>query len=309
MAVDEVVGWVKELVGDLMSGNFGKFGDDFKKGIQAGIDAITKIDWGSIANLFLTALLGIPPKLFTALMGINWGGIANLLWGAIKTALAGFATFIWDLWVVLPVKLWEGIIAALANFATWIWGLWQTLPGQLWNGIITALAGFGAWMLTNAATFFSGLPGGIIGAIGGLGDWMLTAAAGFFSGLTTAVQNAVTSLTNARTPTANENAVSSQTPLQSIGLQHGGLVTKPTLAVIGEAGPELVVPTSGISSFGLAGASATSASAASTQQTPIVFNVAFNNATLTSQQQANQLAQQMAYKTTEYLRRGGHARG
>ena len=88
-----------------MSGNFGKFGDDFKKGIQAGIDALMKIDWGGIATQFLSALLGIPPQLFTALENINWGGVANLLWGAIKTALAGFGTFIWALWVVLPGML------------------------------------------------------------------------------------------------------------------------------------------------------------------------------------------------------------
>ena len=76
-AVNQVVGWVKTLVGDLMSGNFSKLGTDFKNGIMAGIAALMKIDWGSVATQFLSALLLIPPQLLKALQSLDWGGLAH----------------------------------------------------------------------------------------------------------------------------------------------------------------------------------------------------------------------------------------
>ena len=251
-AVDEVVGWVKTLVGDLMSGNFGKFGDDFKKGILAGIAALMKIDWGDIAKQFLTALLGIPPKLLTALVNQPWGSWANTLWKALQTALGTIGAWLWSKIQGLPGQLWTGITTALATFGTWLLLAAAAFFIGLPVAIVTALIGFGDWLLSAAGSFFTGLPGSIQTALVGLGQWMLDAAASFFSGLTTAVQKAISDLQNARTPTANENAVpttGAKTPLQSVGLQHGGLVTKPTLAVIGEAGPELVVPTGGIQEY------------------------------------------------------------
>ena len=181
----------------------------------------------------------------------------------------------------------------------------DTLPGQLWTGITTALADFGTWLLGAAAGFFSGLEPGIVGAISGLGDWMLTAAAGFFSGLTTAVQNAVTSLTNARTPTANENAASPVSPGQSLlnSMQKGGVIPSGAVVPALLHGPEAVVPLS--ESIGGTVTPLSSASAGAQGGGNITFYNTFPNATLTSQKDAETLMLKAGYKAVDVMRRAG----
>jgi TP901 family phage tail tape measure protein len=323
-AVNQVAGWIKTLLGDLMSGNFSKLGDDFKKGILAGFSAITNFNWGGMAMNAWNALVSalgkfgtwlwglispLPMKLWNAYVGIwtqigewLWGLITTLpmkLWNAYVSIWTQIGTWLWGLISPIPMELWNALVSALGTMGSWIWTLWVVLPGQLWNGITTALASFGAWLLTAAAGFFSGLPGGIQGAIGGLGDWMLSAAAGFFSGLTSAVSNAVGSITSAKLP----------------ALAGGGLVTKPTVALIGEAGPELVVPMSGIQGgiSAAAGAGAlTSATTTTTTGGDTHFHpgaIQINNPQFANAADVDRVSRQLAFKTTEYMRRSGHARG
>jgi phage-related minor tail protein len=328
-AVNEVAGWIKTLLGDLMSGNFGKLGDDFKKGILAGFSAITSFNWGGTAAKAWSALVSalgqfgtwlwglispLPMQLWNAYVGI-WVQIGTWLWGLISTlpmklwsAYTGIwiqiGTWLWGLISPIPMELWNALVSALGTFGSWLWGLIVGLPGQLWNGIVTAITGFGAQLLTDAAGFFSGLPGGIQGAIGGLGDWMLSAAAGFFSGLTSAVSNAVGSITSAKLP----------------AMAGGGLVTKPTVALIGEAGPELVVPLSGIRGgiSAAAGAGALTSASATTNTAGGDIHVhpgaiQINNPQMNNPQDVENLAdlisRKLAFKTESYSRRSGHARG
>lgn len=276
-AVNEVAGWIKTLLGDLMSGNFGKLGDDFKKGILAGFSAITSF---------------------------NWGGMAAKAWSALVSALGQFGTWLWGLISPLPMQLWTAYVGIWVQIGTWLWNLLSPIPGELWNGITTALVSFGTWLLGAAEGFFSGLPGGIQGAIGGLGDWMLSAAAGFFSGLTSAVSNAVGSITSAKLP----------------AMAGGGLVTKPTVALIGEAGPELVVPLSGIRGgiSAAAGAGALTSASATTNTAGGDIHVhpgaiQINNPQMNNPQDVENLAdlisRKLAFKTESYSRRSGHARG
>ena len=94
-------------------------------------------------------------------------------------------------------------------------------------------------------------------------------------------------------------------------MQRGGLVTKPTLALIGEAGPELVVPMDAVHGGVSAAAGATmlsSASAASAQAQGggnITFYNTFPNATLTSQKDAETLMLKAGYKAVDVMRRAG----
>ena len=93
-------------------------------------------------------------------------------------------------------------------------------------------------------------------------------------------------------------------------MQRGGLVTKPTLALIGEAGPELVVPMDAVHGGVSAAAGATMLSSASAQGTGgFSFNVTIQNATLTSTAEAQKLGLQIAYSAQRELSRSGYARG
>jgi len=328
-AVDEVAGWLKTLLGDLMSGNFGKFGDDFKKGILAGLSAITSFDWGGAAAKLWSAIV-------SALSGFGtwlWGLLSPLplkLWNAYIGAWISLGTWLWGLIQPLPLKLWNAIISALQTFGSWIWTLWVVLPLKLWGGIISALAGFGSWLLSNAETFFSGLPGKIQGAIvgfgtwlisaadgfftglpgkiqgaiSGLGDWLISAASGFTSWLSTAVQNAIKQLPGGSQVLGAAGAVSSGAGTAASAVQsvfaEGGPVTADQIALV-HAG-EYVVPAAGTLVSSGTGAQS------SAQGGDFNFNVTFQNASLTSQTEAEQYSRIMAYQATLLMRRQGLSR-
>jgi phage-related minor tail protein len=100
----------------------------------------------------------------------------------------------------------------------------------------------------------------------------------------------------------------------------GGLVTKPTVALIGEAGPELVVPLSGIRGgiSAAAGAGALTSASATTNTAGGDIHVhpgaiQINNPQMNNPQDVENLAdlisRKLAFKTESYSRRSGHARG
>ena len=74
-AVDQVLGWVKTLLGDLMSGDIGKFGEDFKNGIMAALDAIVHFDWG-----------GFAANVSGAVMNAISGALGSVAGGAVDAA-------------------------------------------------------------------------------------------------------------------------------------------------------------------------------------------------------------------------------
>lgn len=98
--------------------------------------------------------------------------------------------------------------------------------------------------------FFVSLPAKVVGALASL----LTDMVSFGAHIVEAIVHGITSA-----PGAIVNAIKGLIPGGGIvgdvgkvlGLAKGGIVTKPTLAVVGEAGPEMVVPLKGIATDGV----------------------------------------------------------
>jgi hypothetical protein len=210
---------------------------------------------------------------------LDWGGFAMAVLKALCDLDIMFWTSLINLdWGGFATTVYNALITEIGNIIGWFEGLdWGGLASTILTALENGLKGIIDWFKNlDWGSVGDAVKNGILGAIGGVGS----AAA------------------------------------KAIGLQHGGLVTKPTLAVIGEAGPELVVPMSGIRGGAsaaagagvLTGASAAGAAKQGTTQ-PINFNVVFNNATLTSQKDADNLSLRMGYKAQELLRRSGYAKG
>ena len=102
------------------------------------------------------------------------------------------------------------VLRGLGNIGGAIAGAFSGLPADVWNNVIMPL-----WNI------FVGLPDAIIRLFEGMG-----------SKITAAIKRDI--------PGGGLIAKG----LSVVGLAEGGLVTKPTLAVVGEAGPELVIPVS-----------------------------------------------------------------
>lgn len=174
---------------------------------------------------------------------------------------------------IVPAIGWVG--NALANAASWWGGLWETIGFFFYShvekikAILEVLAWFtplafikmakAVWPFVQAivkvAVAVGKAIGEVVGFFAGMGVKIVGAVAGLIGDMFTFGKNLVKAIINGITsaPGAIVNAVKGLIPgggiigeaASAIGLAAGGIVTKPTLAVVGEAGPEAVVPLKG----------------------------------------------------------------
>jgi phage-related protein len=227
--------------------------DAFNKVINAGKEIADKL-WSGIKAGF-DAIVGFPAKV------INWigQGIAAAA-DAIVDGAKKIASFIWEgikfgfsVYIFIPSHLaqwaWTGIQAAAGaitgsagHIADWIrdgvvgaFSKIADIGSTLWGYISTAIS----FVRTKLVGFFSGL-GGALGTAITAG--VRTVINGFIDAI-----NAVSGVLDKAADIINDINPGPNIPnIPKIPhLAKGGIVTSPTLALIGEAGPEAVVPLSG----------------------------------------------------------------
>jgi hypothetical protein len=152
--------------------------------------------------------------------GALLGWIAQLL----PEAVAGIARFVADLIVKIP-GLFFSLIATMVNLGT-------RLGGDLVQALFEALKGLGSKGLDVGKAFANGIIGfinrNVIDKINDLLEFKISAFGASF--------------------TVNPPDIG-QIPM----LAEGGIVTSPTLAMIGEAGPEAVIPLNRAGGMGMGG--------------------------------------------------------
>ncbi len=226
-----IVGEIGIAIWDILSGFFTALGEWF-----SGL-------WESIKNIFAPVV-----EWFGNLFNSAWEGIKNI-WNAV----VGFFTGIWD-----GIKT---AFASVGNFflgvfqGAWdgIKGIWNAVSGffsGIWDGIKNIFSGVGNWF----KNIFSGAVNGIKNVFSGIGNW--------FENLWDGIMNMVKAPINLVIKGLNVliggiNKISFDVPdwVPVIGgkkfgfniptiqlLAKGGIVNKPTPAVIGEDGDEAVVP-------------------------------------------------------------------
>lgn len=148
-----------------------------------------------------------------------WSDVVN----AISSAWGTIATWV-DSNVIQPV----------INFFTQIPGDVTGIASQVFSNFTSGLSTIGNWVLSNVVdpvvNFIKGIPGKIAGIGGDIVDAIVKGISAGAGKILSAIKSIIPG------------------PLQSalnfIGLAEGGLVTSPTIALVGEAGPELVIPLS-----------------------------------------------------------------
>jgi hypothetical protein len=147
---------------------------------------------------------------------------------AIKTAAVVFGAFAAVLaFIMSPIGLVIGAVALLAAGAVYLWRNYEPLRNafeSLWNGIVRIFE----WARDKITGVMDGIIERAQRAIQ-LAQRAMELAGGGFS----AVRGAVSSGISRITPFAN-----------------GGIVTSPTLGMVGEAGPEAIIPLSKMGSMG-----------------------------------------------------------
>jgi TP901 family phage tail tape measure protein len=332
-AVDQVLGWVKLLLGDLMSGNFGKLGNDLKNGILGALDLFKKFDWGKLGRDMLNAIKsvdwgGLLTTIANALTGIGGsvlGFIKGVDWlGLLKTILVALATIGVEVFKFINsvdwLQLLKTILVALATIGIEVFKFINSVDwGQLLVTIAAALFNIGTQVLGFIVSVdWGSLLNTIIGALGNLGSQFLGLIVNAdWGSLGRAVMDALGKI---------HVSLDTTPPFLHLGFGAEGAYVKARsggqLMVVGEGGEdEIIAPLSKLGSIGalphmeaggilsngvLSSLSTTKAAAGGGDTT---FQVTFQNATITSPQDAERLALQMGYKAIEIMRRQGHTRG
>lgn len=221
-------------------------------------------------RLFGDNILGYAKSAFENIMQVVRGAFTFVQ--GIFNFFAGLLTGDWS-------RMWEGIKQILSGAWSVITGLveaaWNTVQfvfsnagvilGQIFSGIwegIKALAAAGLQGLIDIVTGLPGRLGALVGLFIDVGKSLmqgfldgLAKAGGFVKDFASGVWNAVKDLINNGIDKINaalEFTINLPAGLGSFSinpkniphLAKGGVVTKPTLALIGEAGPEVVMPLS-----------------------------------------------------------------
>ena len=226
-----IVGEIGIAIWDILSGFFTALGEWF-----SGL-------WESIKNIFAPVV-----EWFGNLFNSAWEGIKNI-WNAV----VGFFTGIWD-----GIKT---AFASVGNFFSGVFqgawdgikGIWNAVSGffsGIWDGIKNIFSGVGNWF----KNIFSGAVNGIKNVFSGIGNWFENLWDGIMSMVKAPINLVIKGL---NVLIGGINKISFDVPdwVPVIGgkkfgfniptiqlLAKGGIVNKPTPAVIGEDGDEAVVP-------------------------------------------------------------------
>lgn len=239
-AWDTITG-VLEVIKGLISGDFSRVWQGLKTTILGVLDGIK------------TTILAFPLLIGGAVLEIGKTIVRKIAEG-----VADIAAKVWD-------KI-SGLPQALKNLAVqWVEGLIE-LGGRIITYVVRGVTGLGekVWdVISGIPEFLKDKISGIAGAMKTLGgrivgfvaDGISAAASSVAGGLKTML-NGVISVVNKAINAVNRirSGVNKISPfadipeipnIDPIKLAKGGIVTQPTLALVGEAGPEAVIPLSG----------------------------------------------------------------
>ena len=204
-------------------------------------------------------------ELFTTVFQAAWDGIVAIFtdlgtwfsdrWTEVTTALSNVGTWFTDMFQ----KAWNGLTGIFANIGTWF--------GERWNDVTNALANVATWFETiftsaynavvnafsNIGGFFSGVWATVKSIFVNAGQMVGSAVGGAFRSAVNAVLGTIENVVNGFIGMINSvlNTIRSLPGLGWVGsvgyvslprLARGGIVDSPTVAMIGEAGKEVVMP-------------------------------------------------------------------
>lgn len=215
--------------------------------IQVSILAIQLI-WTTVWNFISSVAAAV------------WAGIVGFITGYINMVLLIISTVIntiltiwssvWGFISSVASSVWAGIVLAVTSsinaVQTLISNIMNTIS-SIWSGAWNGIKTFASNAWNGIMGFFSGAIGTVSGIFASIGDAIMTPFRNAF--------NAIAGFWN-----STVGQISFQIPdwVPGVGgngwsvpnipmLAEGGVITRPTLAVVGEAGPEAVIPLSKLS--------------------------------------------------------------
>ena len=232
--------------------------------------AALKVIWDTIVAIFQGIWDGIV-AIFTP-VGEWFAGVFQAAWDGIVAIFTDLATWFGERWTEVTTALsnvgtwfknmfqsgWDGLTGIFANIGTWF--------GERWNDVTTALANVATWFgsiftsaynavvnaFSSIGSFFSGVWSTVKSIFVNAGQMVGSAVGGAFKSAVNAVLGTIENVVNGFVGMINGViGMINKIPGVSLGsigyvslprLARGGIVDSPTVAMIGEAGKEVVMP-------------------------------------------------------------------
>ena len=233
--------------------------------------AALKVIWDTIVAIFQGIWDGIV-AIFTP-VGEWFAGVFQAAWDGIVAIFTGLGTWFGERWTEVTTalsnvgtwfinmfqKAWNGLTGIFANIGTWF--------GERWNDVTTALANVATWFgsifssaynavvnaFSSIGSFFSGVWSTVKNIFVNAGQAVGSAVGGAFRSAVNAVLGTIENVVNGFVGMINGilNTIRRLPGLGWVGsigyvnlprLARGGIVDSPTVAMIGEAGKEVVMP-------------------------------------------------------------------
>lgn len=232
--------------------------------------AVLKFIWDTVVAIFqgiwdgIVAVFSPVAEWFAGVFQAAWDGIIAIFtdlatwfgdrWTEVATALSNIGTWFTDMFQ----KAWNGLTGIFANIGTWF--------GERWNDVTNALANVATWFgsifssaynaVVNAFSsiggFFSGVWSTVKSIFVNAGQAVGSAVGGAFRSAVNGVLGTIENVVNGFIGMINGViGMINKIPGVSLGsigyvslprLARGGIVDSPTVAMIGEAGKEVVMP-------------------------------------------------------------------
>ncbi|HEM6243417.1 TPA: hypothetical protein U2C59_002373, partial [Streptococcus suis] len=227
--VFDVLGAVLKILGGIIEFLVGVFTGDWEKAWD-GIVQVAKGMWSLLSSIFMF----VWNIILSFLKGV-WNTIVAILqagWDAIVRIFQGLGKWFGDRW--------KDVENIFSNVGRWFGQKFS----EAWNGITNAfsnVAGFFRGIYDNIVSWFSNIGGAVATAVSGAFRYAMN---GVFATIENAVNGFISMINGVIGLINNIPGVS----LGSIGyvnlprLARGGIVDSPTVAMIGEAGKEVVMP-------------------------------------------------------------------
>ncbi len=237
-----------------------------KIAIGAVVDWFKNTAWPIIRTV--AGLIGAYYKTLWTIVKATWLGIKiaigavvdwfrNTAWPKIRLVAQLIGAYYRTLWGVVKV-VWGGIRSAISAVVDWFRGhawpvihtaasliiggfrtLWSTIR-TIWSGIQDAIGRVVSWLQSTVVSRVKV----VASAIGGVWSGIAGAAKAAFNGIAYAWNHSVGALSFSIPSWVPAIGGKSWSVPDIPYMAEGGIVTRPTLAMIGEAGPEAVIPLS-----------------------------------------------------------------
>ena len=241
----------------------------FKSLLNLIINILTNI-WNTIISTFqsawdgITNILGGAGEWFANTFQGAWDGVVNIFsnlgpwfserWSDVTNALSNIGAWFTDMFQ----RAWTGLTNVFSGLGNWFTGRWNDVTNALanvatWFGsIFTSAYNAVVNAFSNIGSFFSGVWSTVKNIFVGAGQAVGSAVGGAFRSAVNAVLGTIENVVNGFIGMINGViGLINKIPGVSLGgigyvslprLARGGIVDSPTVAMIGEAGKEVVMP-------------------------------------------------------------------